>query len=193
MLICFLVAGWSARIRATSSMALGTFLVSAALLMLGSFNFVWVMVAAIVIFSFGEMLSSPKNSEFLGNIAPRQKKAMYLGFTQIPLGIGWIAEGYLGPALYGKYSSKETISRQLLAEGDTDVSTVPIGEAFTKLVEVSGQSAEALTASLYASNNIGSVWYIMGTIGLVTTLGLYAYGKWTYRFAMQMEAEIKAS
>ncbi len=193
MLVCFLVAGWSAKIRATSSMALGTFLVSAALLLMGSFNFVWVMVAAIVIFSFGEMLSSPKNSEFLGNIAPRQKKAMYLGFSQIPLGIGWIAEGYFGPALYGKYSSKENISREMLAEGGTDISTIPNGEAFNKLVEVTGQTAESLTASLYASNNIGSVWYIMGTIGLITTLGLYAYGKWTYRFATQMESEIQQS
>ncbi len=43
-------------------------------------------------------------------------------------------------------------------------------------------------SSLYASNNIGMVWYVMGAVGIVTTFGLYVYGKWTYRFAMQLEA-----
>ncbi|MFT5452156.1 MAG: POT family proton-dependent oligopeptide transporter [Enterobacterales bacterium] len=189
MTICFLVAGFSAKIRATTSMALGTFFASAALIIIGGFNFVWAIVAAIVVFSFGEMLSSPKCSEYLGNIAPNQKKAMYLGFTQIPLGIGWVAEGYLGPTLYGEYSSKENISRQLLIDGGNDVSTVPIGEAFTKLVEVTGQTAESLTASMYASNDIGLVWYIMGAVGLITTFGLYVYSNWTYRFAKELEAQ----
>ncbi len=193
MTICFLVTGWSARIRATTSMALGTFLASSALLLIGNFSFVWVMVAAIVVFSLGEMLSSPKCSEYLGNIAPRQKKAMYLGFSQLPIGVGWIAEGYLGPALYGEYGSKEAIARRMLTEGGTDISTIPIGEAFDKLVAESGQTAEILTSSLYASNNIGMVWYVMGAVGLITAFGLYVYGKWTYRFAMQMEAEAQAA
>ncbi|MCP4414654.1 MAG: peptide MFS transporter [Gammaproteobacteria bacterium] len=189
MTICFLVTGWSAKLRATTSMALGTFLSSAALLLIGNFSFVWVMVSAIVVFSFGEMLSSPKCSEYLGNIAPSQKKAMYLGFSQLPIGVGWIAEGYFGPSLYGEYGAKETIARQMLTEGGTDVNTIPIGEAFAKLVEVTGQSAEVLTSTMYASNNIGMVWYVMGAVGIVTTFGLYVYGKWTYRFAMQLEAE----
>ena len=189
MTICFLVAGWSAKIRATTSMALGTFLASAALLIIGNFNLVWVMVLAIVIFSFGEMLSSPKCSEYLGNIAPDRKKAMYLGFSQLPIGVGWIAEGYLGPSLYGEYGSKENISRQMLSETGIDVSSIPIGEAFTKLVEVTGESATTLTSTLAANHSIGSVWYVMGVVGLVTTFGLYVYGKWTYRFAMEIEAE----
>jgi len=193
MTICFLVTGWSAKLRATTSMALGTFLSSAALLLIGNFSFVWVMVSAIVVFSFGEMLSSPKCSEYLGNIAPRQKKAMYLGFSQLPIGVGWIAEGYFGPSLYGEYGAKETIARQMLTEGGTDVSGIPIGEAFAKLVEVTGQSAEVLTSTMYATHNIGVVWYVMGAVGIVTTFGLYVYGKWTYRFAMQLEAEAQES
>ena len=193
MTICFIVAGWSAKIRATTSMALGTFLASAALLIIGNFSFVWVMVLAIVIFSFGEMLSSPKCSEYLGNIAPRQKKAMYLGFSQLPIGVGWIAEGFLGPFLYGEYGSKENISRQMLSEAGTDVSNIPIGEAFAKLVEVTGENATTLTSTLATNNSIGSVWYVMGAVGLVTTFGLYVYGKWTYRFAMEIEAEAQAN
>jgi hypothetical protein len=184
MFFCFIVAGWSALMRATTSMALGTFLAAATLLIIGGFNYVWIMVLGIVCFSMGEMLSSPKSSEYLGNIAPNQKKAMYLGFSQLPLGIGWSLEGFFGQYLYGKYGAKDTISRDsLLDSGMTqaDVDAVPIGEAFQKLIEVSGQSADFLTAQLYAANNVGKAWYIMASVGLVSAAGMYVYGRWTYQ------------
>ena len=184
MIFCFMVAGWSALIKATNSMALGTFLAAAALLIVGGFNYVWIIVLAIVCFSMGEMLASPKSSEYLGNIAPEQKKAMYLGFSQLPLGIGWSLEGFFGQYLYGEFGSKDTISRHsLLDQGmsQTDIDTVPIGEAFQKLIEVSGQSTEALTSQLYAANNVGVAWYIMGSVGLVAAANLIAYGRWTYK------------
>ncbi|MDH3612202.1 MAG: MFS transporter [Gammaproteobacteria bacterium] len=184
MFFCFIVAGWSALMRATNSMALGTFLAAAALLLVGGFNYVWIMVLAIVCFSMGEMLSSPKSSEYLGNIAPEQKKAMYLGFSQLPLGIGWSLEGFFGQYLYGRFGAKDTISRDALLDSgmtQSDVDAVPIGEAFQKLVEVSGQTAEYLTAQLYAANNVGAAWYIMGSVGLVAAAGMYVYGRWTYQ------------
>ena len=184
MFVCFIVAGWSALMKATNSMALGTFLAAATLMLFANFNYVWIIVLAIVCFSIGEMLSSPKCSEYLGNIAPPQKKAMYLGFSQLPLGIGWVVEGYYGQVLYARYGSKDTIARQsLLDDGMTSsqVDAVPIGEAFQKLIDVSGQSADALTAQLYAANNVGGAWYIMSTVGIVAAAGLYVYGRWTYQ------------
>ncbi len=184
MICCFVVAGWSALMKATNSMALGTFLAAATLLMLGGFNYVWIIVLAIVCFSLGEMLSSPKSSEYLGNIAPEHKKAMYLGFSQLPLGIGWSIEGFFGQYLYGRFGAKDTISRDALLDYDmsqAEIGSVPIGEAFQKLVEVSGQTAEALTAQLYAANNVGVAWYIMASVGLVSAAGMYVYGRWTYK------------
>ncbi|MFK7915833.1 MAG: MFS transporter [Pseudomonadales bacterium] len=186
MFTCFLVAGASARIRATNSMAIGTFLASSALILFGGFNYVWIVVAGIVLFSLGEMLSSPKSSEYLGNIAPADKKAMYLGFSQLPIGIGWTLESYLGPVLYGAYASREQISRAALEEqgfNTAELAAVPVGEAFTTLVSTSGQTAEAVTATLYAANNIGAVWYLMASVGMITAFGLYVYGRWTYQLA----------
>jgi len=184
MFVCFLIAGWSALIRATTSMALGTFLASTALLLLGGFNYVWIMVLAVVCFSIGEMLSSPKCSEYLGNIAPRQKKAMYLGFSQLPFGIGWSAEGYFGQVLYAKYGAKETIARQEMLDSgmsQAEIDAIPVGEAFQKLVEFSGQTADAMTAQLYMANNVGMAWYIMAIVGIVSAAGMFVYGRWTYQ------------
>ena len=184
MFFCFIVAGWSALMRATSSMALGTFLAASTLIIFGSFNYVWIIVFGIVCFSIGEMLSSPKSSEYLGNIAPAQKKAMYLGFSQLPLGIGWTLEGFFGQYLYYRYGAKDTLSRQSLLDNgvsQAQVDGVPIGEAFEELIRVTGQSAESLTAQLYAANNVGKVWFIMAAVGIVSAAGMYVYGRWTYQ------------
>ena len=186
MFICLLVAEFSARFRAANSMAIGTFMASSALLIFGGFNYVWMIVLAIVIFSHGGMLASPKSSEYLGNIAPSDKKAMYLGFSQIPIGVGWTLESCLGPTLYGEFASKEQLSRLALQDQgltSTQIDAVPIGEAFDALVAATGQTAELTTAGLYAAHNIGGLWYLMASVGLVTAFGLYVYGRWTYRLA----------
>src|SRR5437867_10666895 len=131
-------------------MSVGTLLVSAALGIFGLSNYAWFAVLAMVIFSVGEMLASPKFSEFLGNIAPPDKKAMWSGFSQAPILIGWTIEGKLGPELYHIFSSKDIFARQMLVESGLSPAQVteqalPVGEAFKKLVEFTGQTPEALT------------------------------------------------
>ena len=42
-------------------------------------------------------------------------------------------------------------------------------------------SADALTAQLYAANNVGMAWYIMAAVGIVSAAGMYVYGRWTYQ------------
>jgi hypothetical protein len=141
MLTCFLFAGLSARMRATTSMLVGTGFITTALCLFGLSNHVGLAVLAMVVFSIGEMLASPKFSEFLGNIAPPDKKAMWIGFSQAPILIGWALEGKIGPQLYHMFSSKDILARQMLVQcglrpDQVTISACPVGEAFNKLVEV---------------------------------------------------------
>lgn len=184
MLTCFLFAHLSGKLRATSSMLIGTIFASAACFLSGWSMLGWISVGAIAIFSVGEMMSSPKFLEFIGNLAPSDKKAMYLGFSQIALAIGWTLEGKLGPMLYDHYASKDRFSRELLTErgmSAAEAAAVPQGEAFQKLVEVTGQTPAALTDAMLATHNVGVVWYIIGGIGLVSAVGIYLYGLWIQR------------
>ncbi len=149
MITCFLFAALSGKMRATTSMVLGTLLSSIALFACGYSMFGWICLGAIAIFSVGEMLSSPKFSEFIGNVAPHDKKAMYIGFSQIPLAIGWSLEGKLGPALYEHYASKDRFSRELLLDRirSGEVGT-PSGETLTALAESIKSTPEAVAATL---------------------------------------------
>jgi len=185
MTTCFLIAAWSAKYRIINSMLAGAIASVISMFMIGYFQGAWIIVFAITVFSIGEMLISPKKNEFMANIAPKDKKAMYLGFVMLPQGIGWTAEGYWGPRLYDIYASKEVISRGLLSDKGVDINTVPQGEAFHKLVEVTGQNAQLLTDQLYQANNIGMAWYIIGAIGSLSAFGIYFYGRWLFNMQKQ--------
>ena len=186
MVTCFLFAFLSSKMRATNSMVLGTLMASTAMFMSGFSTLGWISVFAIAIFSVGEMLSSPKFTEFIGNFAPDDKKAMYLGFSQFAVGLGWVLEGQLGPRLYDIFASKDAFAREyLLGKGFSPdvVSAIPQGEAFTKAVEMLKMSPEALTNILHATHHVGYVWYIMGTVGVLSAIGIYCYGLWIAKLA----------
>lgn len=188
MLTCFLFAALSAKMRATTSLFVGTVLVVLALILFGLYNFAWVLVGAMAVFSIGEMLASPKYSEFLGNIAPPDKKAMWIGFSQAPILIGWTLEGKIGPQLYYMFSSKDQFARELLVERGMDAPQVtekalPVGEAFGKLVEFTGESPEVLTRTLYEAHNVGMIWYFFAAVGVVSAIMIWSYGLWIKKLA----------
>lgn len=184
MTTCFLVAALTAKYRITNAMLGGCLLSILAFVLIGATNAAWMIVLAIAMFSFGEMMISPKKNEFMGNIAPEGKKAMYLGFVMLPQGIGWTLEGFFGPKLYEAYASKEIFSRELLADrgmSASDISAIPLGEAFTTLVAYTGEPAQALTTLLYNTHNIGMAWYIIAAIGSISAIGIFLYGKWLFK------------
>ena len=167
--------------KAINSMILGTLLATLSLVLSGASALGWFSLGAIAVFSVGEMLSSPKFSEYIGNFAPADKKAMYLGFSQIPLAIGWTLEGKIGTQLYDHYASKEIFSREALLQNgvaQSAIDAIPKGEAFTKLCEQLHQGPHDVTAMLYASHNPGMVWYIMAIVGIASAVGIWWYGKW---------------
>jgi dipeptide/tripeptide permease len=60
------------------------------------------VVLAIVIFAFGEMMTSPKSQEYIGRIAPADKKALYMGYYFVAVALGNLFGGLLSGLLYGK-------------------------------------------------------------------------------------------
>ncbi|TKJ41063.1 MFS transporter [candidate division LCP-89 bacterium B3_LCP] len=61
----------------------------------------WPVVFAIIIFAFGEMMASPKSQEYIGRIAPMDKKALYMGYYFWAVALGNLFGGILSGQLYG--------------------------------------------------------------------------------------------
>jgi hypothetical protein len=180
MITCFLFAYLSGKMRATTSMTVGTLFACVAFVLIGASPSVFLVLGAIATFSVGEMLSSPKFNEFIGNFAPADKKAMYLGFSQLPLAVGKTLEGKVGPVLYDRFASKDAYSREALGRAgmsQAEIAQIPQGEAFSRLVSATGQTKEALTHGLYASHSVGTVWYIMSVVGVGAALAITLYGR----------------
>ena len=157
MLTCFFFAFLSGKMRATTSMTVGTLLASAAMFISGWTTLGWITFAAIAIFSIGEMLSSPKFSEFIGNFAPRDKKAMYLGFSQISLAIGWTLESKIALSLYDELASKDKFSRELIETRMADgTAKLPDAAVLDAWATNAGLASHELT-TLYETNRLGFI------------------------------------
>ncbi len=124
---------------------------------------------AIFIFAIGEIICSPKFSEYIGMTAPKDKKAIYMGFSNIPFAVGWAVGNFLSGPLYQMFSSKLAIGRQwLLAHNVTKVpaSELDINNAqqflmnelgmaqseLPELIKTSGKSLEELQKLLSQHN-----------------------------------------
>ena len=64
----------------------------------------WIVVAGIFVFSFGEMMASPKSKEYTGKIAPPNKVALYMGYFYWCVALGNLFGGILSGQLYGAFA-----------------------------------------------------------------------------------------
>lgn len=92
-------------------------IVSAAGLIFAGFTMSGIFcILGILCFSMGEMLASPKMNEYLGVIAPEGQKALYMGYANIPLAIGWGYGSIMGGTVYDKMGDKANLALRYLAE-----------------------------------------------------------------------------
>jgi dipeptide/tripeptide permease len=69
--------------------------------MIGIGGLVWVVAGGLFIFSFGEMMASPTSQEYVGRIAPKDKKALYMGYYFVAIALGNLFGGILSGEFYG--------------------------------------------------------------------------------------------
>ena len=76
--------------------------VSFSILIFGTLG--WVVVIGIIVFSFGEMMASPKSKEYTGKIAPPEKVALYMGYFYWCVALGNLFGGILSGQLYAAFA-----------------------------------------------------------------------------------------
>ena len=67
----------------------------------------WVVVSAILVFSVGEMLASPRSKEYAGRIAPPGKMGMYMGYFYWCVALGNLFGGLISGIAYQHYGPAE--------------------------------------------------------------------------------------
>jgi len=189
------------RMKTLSAMLIGMVAIIIGILVAGLTVNLWVLLFGIVFFSLGEMTVGPKQSEYLSLIAPPGKKGLYLGYNNIPTGIGGLAGSLLKGYLYGNYGEKATLALRYIAEktnylaaaaktwnGKPTTLETATGisrtDAMTKLQELTGLDATAATRMLWETYHPHiHVWVPFAVIGIIAAFGLLIFARMARRWS----------
>ena len=180
ILLQIVVSALVMRLKPLHSMISGFLVCSIGMsLTLFSQNVIFTLVA-ILIFALGEMAGSPKITEYIGRIAPKDKKALYMGYSFIPVFIGNIFAGIISGNVYQAMSDKVTITQQFVAEkGITVAEGLSTNEYFLEVARQVNMSPNELTNYLWDTYNPSGMWVVLLSIGVAATVCLFIYNKIT--------------
>lgn len=181
------VAALVARIRRLTSIVLGILLAALGLVVSGYTMSGAMCLFGIFLFSFGEMISSPKMNEYLAIIAPPGKKALYLGYANMPMAIGWAYGSYMGGKIYDTLGDKAFLALRYLRENvgmaADAVDKIKRTDAISVLQTTLGKSPVEVTTLLWNTYHPYKLWYLFTAIGVVAAIGMMIYSQLAKKWA----------
>ena len=139
------------------------------------------VVLGIFIFALGEMAASPKITEYIAGIAPRDKVGLYMGYSFLPIAAGNFLAGILSGRVYERMSDKVSIvKREVAARGiqmPEITDTFTQNHYFNRAAEQMGMTNTELTSFLWDTYNPSQIWIVFTIIGAVAVLGLFVYDR----------------
>ncbi len=132
--------------------------------------------AGIVIYTFGELITNPKFTQFLNDSAPEGLNATYMSFINFSYGIGLSIGALLGGFLYNAYSERAMLAARYLLE-EHGVKQTDLTRAYTVMLQTSGMSHDEATALLWTSYSPWIIWIPFVLIGTASILALIYFYK----------------
>ncbi len=200
LIVCLMIpVSWLVRkLRTLEAMVIGMLVATTGVIVAGFTNVGGVLAFGVIFFSLGEMLTGPKKNEYLGLIAPPGKKGLYLGYVNIPVGIGGGVGSWMAGQVYGSMGEKAVLAQKYLlqythlGEGKTwngdpaqlaEVIGVARPEAFAMMKQVTGMDAIEATDVLWRMYNPQyNVWIPFASIGVVAVIALIIFAQMAKRW-----------
>ena len=143
------------------------------------------ILISLLIFGLGEMAGSPKITEYIGRIAPKDKVGLYMGFSYIPMAIGNLLAGFISGYVYQRMADNITLAQK---EASIKGFNIPeITEEFTKndylstLATKLNLTSQELTNYLWDTYHPNKIWMVLFSIGLFAVLMLFLYDRFLIR------------
>ncbi|MDR2791705.1 MAG: MFS transporter [Tannerellaceae bacterium] len=181
ILLQVVVSGVVMRMRPLRSMMAGFIVCTIGMSLSVMSQNVLFTVVAIVIFALGEMAASPKITEYIGRIAPHDRKAVYMGFSFVPVFLGSTLAGILSGPVYQQISDKAQLADRFL---DTPVFQdfhIPEGLSANARFEAIAAhlhlTPDGLTSLLWADCRPWRIFLVIMAVGFVSATALYFYDR----------------
>jgi len=176
-----MVSAFVMRFKPLNAMMGGIFVLSIGLYLMFGYQSGWIILFGMLIFGLGEMSSSPKFTEYVGNIAPADKKALYMGSSFLAIALGHQIAGFLSGAPYEKVADKLYLLKAEVAKRGL---TIPeIGENFTKTdyfneaARQMNMTQEQITQLLWTNYHPQTIWILFSSIAIGAVVLLFLYDK----------------
>ncbi len=180
-LFAFLVGYWTGKIRALVAIVVGIAVSAAGIYGLGLSMTGWIIVAAIALFSMGEMMASPTKMRYLSSIAPPGRKGQYMGYVNMTVGIGWSIGSIVAGQWYEEGGDKVNLARRYLTEhlhqSEAAVSELERGNVMDRLMDLADVDAWGARDLLWQAYDPSAMWLWFTLIGLGSMLMLIAYDR----------------
>jgi MFS family permease len=103
------------RMNKVAAMIIGMLISLVGFVGAGATNIGWMCCLMVFIFAIGEMTCSPTFSAYIGLIAPKDKKALYMGYSNMPFAIGWALGNLVSGYMYEAIANKIRFAREYMA------------------------------------------------------------------------------
>jgi len=181
ILFQLVVSSVTARVRPLNSIMSGIFILAFGLGMMFANLNPWIIVLGVLIFGIGEMASSPKVQEYLGGIAPPDRKALYMGTAFLPIALGHIGAGWISGKPYEIMADKIFLLKKAVAAKGFDIPDISATFTQTDYVnraqELFGMDAAQLTRFLWDTYNPSKVWMLFAAIAISASVMLFLYDR----------------
>jgi dipeptide/tripeptide permease len=187
ILLVILVSWLVGKINKIAAMVIGMIISVVGFVGTGATSIGLACAFMLLIFSIGEMTCSPTFTAYVALIAPKARKALYMGYAQLPLAIGWSSGNKIGGWLYENMASKFNLARQYMTEqlgmdpaAVMDKARLPETQVMDALAAALGGSDgpvtwKAATQVLWDQYEPYMVWYYLGLFGAVGTVGMVIF------------------
>jgi proton-dependent oligopeptide transporter, POT family len=135
------------------------------------------LIAGFLVYTFGEILTNPRFTEYMSRLSNKNEKALYMGYLNISWAIGLGAGSLLGGWLYKNIAEKSSLVLRYLNENDISTKGISLNESFKYFLHITNLNPYQGTKLLWDLYSPYQFWYVFGIIGISSGFGLYFYSK----------------
>ena len=183
LIICFAFSmGYlTGKVKALNAIIIGIGISAAAIFAFSVSANGWWTLAAICLFSVGEMTASPTKLRYLAGIAPPGKEGLYMGYVNFTVGIGWSVGSIIAGILYqGGGDKVELAKRYMLENGKIDEAALALlskTDVLPLFEQTFGVDPWQTRDMLWDAYSPQSMWIIFTLIGVASMIGIFIYNK----------------
>ncbi len=135
-------------------------------------------LGAILIFSIGEMSASPKITEYIGRIAPKDKKALFMGFSFIPLFLGNVFAGIVSGPVYQRISDKYELANRYASDNNLKINlNLSKNQNFEAIAHQANLNSHEFSNLLWNQYHPNNFWIVIFAIGILAAISLFIYDR----------------